>query len=190
MGKLAGFLERARSEAVATRSLRLVAFADAILPDKTGALRHYALFAIEEPDRTDRDLPQVPRRLTPWHSLPSGLLFAQADHFDTERSLAFRTLHDLPGTREVPVPLTDGDGTETLLALPCLVFGPDGGVREPPYHDADALHLGLIEAFRDSNTGKTIFTSTRGGRNGTHRFPNGECLEIGFYTGRSRILTD
>lgn len=175
--EVAGFLEGARAKAVASRSEMAVSFADASFPVQGGALRSYALFAKEE-DESGR--PSL-RRLSPWRTLPEGLVFASGVHFDAVSDAAFRTLHDVSGTLPFPVPGSAG-GDSPQLPLPCVVFGPDGSVRSPAFFDADALHVGLIEGFHDPAGGTVVVASAGKSR--------GECLSIGHCTGRVRILTD
>lgn len=184
--ELAGFLENARAEAIARRTPRVVAFADETFPGDTGALRAYALFEIEEPESDG--VPPRFRRLSPWRQLPEGIVFARSGSFEVAEGGAFRTLHDLAEKASFPVP-GPGGAENATAALPYLVFGPDGGVRAPRFHHADALHLGLVEGFFDPSTTRVVYTAKRTSRSG-RVLPNGECLEIGFYTGRTRLLTD
>lgn len=188
--ELAGFLENARAEAIARRAPRIVAFADVGFPGESGALRAYALFDEENGDDGTNGNGSTPRfrRLSPWQMLPEGLVFARGDDFEVSGGEAFRTLHDLVGERHFAMPTPSGEDGEAR-PLPSLVFGPDGGIRSPGFADADALHLGIVEGFRDPSTGKVIHTSTRSSASG-REIPNGECLEVGYYTGRPRILTD
>jgi prepilin-type N-terminal cleavage/methylation domain-containing protein len=184
--ELAGFLENARAAAIASRAPRIVAFADGAFPGESGALRAYALFE-EETEEENGSTPRF-RRLSPWQTLPEGIVFARGGDFEANGGEAFRTLHDLAGDRRFAVPNPSGEDGEAR-PLPSLVFGPDGGIRSPGFADADALHLGIIEGFLDPSTGKVIPTATRPSPSG-RELPNGECLEVGFYTGRPRILTD
>lgn len=176
--RLAGFLEHARAQAIAAREERIVAFADETFPTTAEALRAYALFAPMEAEGASSEQRPL-RRLTPWRTLPEGLVFARGESFEREDGVTFRTLHDLARARSIPVPGADGrDGVS--LPLPCLVFGPDGGIRWPDFANADALHLGIVEGFLDSASGRLVPTSGR----------SGDCLGIGCYTGRVRTLTD
>jgi hypothetical protein len=188
--ELAGFLENARAEAIARRAPRIVAFADAGFPGESGALRAYALFEEEKGEDDVEENSTTPRfrRLSPWRTLPEGLVFARGGDFEMSEGEAFRTLHDLIGERRFAMPTPSGEDGEER-SLPGLVFGPDGGIRSPGFADADALHLGIIEGFLDPSTGKVIPTATRASPSG-RELPNGECLEVGYYTGRPRILTD
>lgn len=188
--ELAGFLENARAEAIARRAPRIVAFADAGFPAESGSLRAYALFEEVPAENVPIESGSTPRfrRLSPWRTLPEGLVFARGGDFEVTGGESFRTLHDLGGERTFPVPAPSGDDGGPR-PLPSLVFGPDGGIRSPGFADADALHLGIVEGFHDPSTGKVIPTATRTSSSG-RVLPNGECLEVGFYTGRPRILTD
>ncbi len=185
--EVANFLEQARAQAVATRSPRIVAFADEAFPRRGDALRAYALFAFAETEDGSGE-EGLPRRLTPWRTLPKGLVFAKGEHFEVEGGIAFRTLHDFADRRTFPAPGPDGRDT-TAAALPCLVFGPGGGVLSPAFIDADALHVGLVEGFYDPGPGRLALTSTRSA-SGDRALPNGDCLGIGLHTGRIRLLTD
>jgi prepilin-type N-terminal cleavage/methylation domain-containing protein len=188
--ELAGFLENARAEAIARRAPRIVAFADDGFPGESGALRAYALFeeASAKNEADENGSTTRFRRLSPWRTLPEGLVFARGDDFEVSGGEAFRTLHDLVAERRFAVPSTSGSDGDAQ-PLPSLVFGPDGGIRSPGFTDADALHLGIVEGFRDPSTGKVTYTATRPSASG-REFPNSECLEVGYYTGRPRILTD
>lgn len=188
--ELAGFLENARAEAIARRAPRIVAFADAAFPGQSGALRAYALFEEESGEDEAEENGSIPRfrRLSPWQTLPEGLVFARGGDFEVSGGEAFRTLHDLVGESRFAVPTPSGEDGEAQ-PLPSLAFGPDGGIRSPGFADADALHLGIVEGLRDPSTGKVLHTATRPSASG-REVPNGECLEVGYYTGRPRILTD
>ncbi len=182
--QIAGFLDRARAEAIATGEERIVAFADERFPMAGEALRAYALFAPDPATKGAAGGGPSPlrslRRLSPWRTLPKGLVFARGESFEAADGAAFRTLHDLARTQAVPLPDPDGGADGGALPQPCLVFGPDGGVRRPDRSDADALHLGLVEGYFDPATKRPVTTS-RG---------SGDCLGIGYYTGRVRLLTD
>lgn len=197
--ELAGFLEAARAAAVATRSDRIVAFADAGFPGEKMALRAYALFAFEEAadggtgdqgDAGTAGAARPMRRLTPWRTLPKGLVFARGADFETAEGGAFRTLLDLEAIYEVPVPALGTDGPDVATrSLPCVVFGSDGGVRHPGFADADALHAGVVEGFLEAGSARFVPTASRPGGGG-RTYSAGDCLGIGLYTGRARILTD
>ncbi len=185
--EVSGFLENARARSVAEQSEMLVAFADGGFPHEEGAYRSYALFTLDGSAAevfSDRPV----RQLSPWRTLPRGLVFAQSEHFEVEAETPFRTILDAPVRRLFPVPASFEAKGE--MVLPYLLFGPDGGVLVPSFSHADALHVGIVEGFYDKAAGRPVLTSTRPGRNGRGEYANGECLEIGFYTGRSRILTD
>jgi prepilin-type N-terminal cleavage/methylation domain-containing protein len=188
--ELSGFLENARAEAIARRAPRIVAFADAGFPGESGALRAYALFEEVNVEDDPGEGGATPRfhRLSPWRALPEGLVFARGSDFEVSGGEPFRTLHDLVAGRHFAVPTSSGSEGETR-PLPSLVFGSDGGIRSPGFADADALHLGIVEGFRDPSTGRVIHTTTRTSASG-RELPSGECLEVGYYTGRPRILTD
>ncbi len=174
--EVAGFLENARARALAEGVEMAVAFAGRDFPREETALRAYALFTL---DRRQGDW----RRLTPWRTLPPGLVFARGEHFEVEGGIAFRTLHDLSEAQAFPLGVGTESG-EAAVSLPCVVFGPDGGVREPAFADADALHLGLVEGFLEPGSRRLVLASKGGA--GTR----GDCLGIGYYTGRARLLTD
>lgn len=188
--ELAAFLKRARAEARATGRERIVAFADRNFPPGEGALRSYALFAdaddVSSGAHAQEENGGAPQQLTPWRRLPTGLIFARGGDFETVEGTAFRTIHDLVPTRSFSI---SGSGNFATTPLPCLVFGPDGSVRFPGFSDADALHLGLAEGHYEPETKRVVYRSKRPGRSGA-TLPNAECLEIGFYSGRTRILTD
>ena len=69
------------------------------------------------------------------------------------------------------------------------MFGPDGGVRSPGFENADALHLAIIEGFHDAELRRVVPTAARSSGGGA-ALPRGECLGVGYYTGRAGILTD
>lgn len=179
--EVAGFLEHARAQAVATKREMIVVFADEDFPDIDRALRSYALFAAYQNNPDD---PDSLRQVSTWRTLPKGLLFARGGHFTVSDGDPFRTLMDRAAWRSVPVP--DARGAESgLRSLPCIVFGPDGSVREPAFHDADALHVGVIEGYLDAASRQVVLTA---GQNDGKA--SGECLAVGSYTGRARLLTD
>lgn len=188
--ELAGFLENARAQAIAAGTEISVAFADESFPKSEDALRSYALFAPDGETSTDLENTNTLKQVSPWRTLPTGLIFARGEHFDVEDDVAFRTLLDLSAERSFPLSGLGNSGEVTTLPLPALVFGPRGEIREPAFHQADALHLGVIEGHYDSHSGKITYTSTRPRLKQAGLLPNGECLEIGLYTGRSRLLTD
>lgn len=185
--EVSGFLENARARAVAVQSEMLVAFADENFPGEKGAFRSYALFTLDgSVPGGDGERPL--RQLSPWQILPKGLVFARGEHFDVADGIAFRTILDAPVRRLFPGPA--GSIPSEGMVLPYLLFGPEGGVLVPTFTDADALHVGIAEGNYDAGTGRIELTSTTPGISGTGLFANGECLEVGYYTGRSRILTD
>jgi len=188
--ELSGFLENARAEAIARSAPRIVAFADAHFPEPSLALRAYALFEEAPAEGGQEKSGPTNRfhRLSPWRTLPEGLVFASGADFEVIGDGAFRTLHDLIATHRFTL-MTKSGGGDAGRTLPSLVFGPDGGVRSPDFADADALHLGIVEGFRDASTGRVIHTAKRVSGSG-QEIPNGECLQVGYYTGRPRILTD
>ncbi len=185
--EVSGFLENARARSVAARTEMIVAFADGNFPDEEGAYRSYALFTLDG-SAAGGGGPRPLRQLSPWRTLPEGLVFARSEHFDVDDGIAFRTILDAPVRRFFPVPAATGTSGE--MNLPYLLFGPEGGVLVPSFPDADALHVGIAEGHYDRETGRVALTSTRPGRGGTGQFANGECLQVGYYTGRSRILSD
>lgn len=186
--EVSGFLENARSRAMASQTEMIVAFADGNFPGE-GAYRSYALFQLEGANEDSPDERPL-RQLSPWRSLPPGMVFGHGEHFEVPGGTSFRTLFEVPERRDFPLPAVNPGGDGGTAALPSLHFGPDGGVRFPVFSDADALHLGVIEGFYSSDRRRIELTATRPGSNGAGKFANGECLEVGFYTGRSRILTD
>lgn len=186
--EVSGFLENARSRAMASRTEMIVAFADGTFPGE-GAYRSYALFALEggtDDPPGDRPL----RQLSPWRTLPRGMVFAKGGDFELPAGAVFRTLFEGPERRSFPLPSVSAGGDGGSAALPSLHFGTDGGIRFPDFSDADALHLGVVEGFYSREQGRVELTATRPGINGTGTYANGDCLEVGFYTGRTRILTD
>lgn len=177
--QLAGFLERARAEAMASGEERYVAFADESFPLRGEALRAYALFA-RAPGRDDGPHSPALQRLTPWKTLPKGLYFARGEAFATEDGAPFRTLHDLAPTLSFPLPDSSSGFEETTGPLPGLAFGPDGSLHHPDFVDADALHLGLVLGHFDPGTAQLQI----------HDHSPRECLALGHCTGRIHLLTD
>lgn len=186
--EVSGFLENARSRAMASQTEMIVAFADGSFPGE-GAYRSYALFQLESAPEDSPGGPPL-RQLSPWKTLPKGMVFGHGVHFEVPGGTVFRTLFDLAERRDFPLPPTIPGGDGGIAPLPSLHFGPDGGIRFPAFPDADALHLGVVEGFFSRERRAVELTATRPGVNGTGTYANGECLEVGFYTGRSRILTD
>jgi hypothetical protein len=186
--EVSGFLENARSRAMATQTEMIVAFADGNFPG-TGAHRSYALFSVEGLEGEEPDDRPV-RQLSPWRNLPAGMVFGNQVHFEVRAGSSIRTLFDLTERRAFPMPPTLPGGDGGLAELPYLRFGPDGGIRFPTFSDADALHLGVVTGSYSQTSRQLELTSTLPGINGTGKYPNGELLGIGFYTGRPRLLTD
>ncbi len=186
--ELSGFLEGARTRAMALQSGMLVAFADGAFPGE-GAYRSYALFVLEGGE-DDTPEERTVRRLSPWKVLPPGIVFAHREHFEVPPGTAFRTLLDVPEKRAFPIPPALSGGEGGTAELPYLHFGPDGGICFPAFTDADALHLGVMEGQYVREKRRLTPASTRPGSDGRGTHANGECLGIGFYTGRSRLLTD
>ncbi len=185
--EVSGFLENARARSMAAQTEMLVAFADENFPGEDAAYRSYALFTLDG-SASGGSVERQLRQLSPWRTLPRGLVFARSEHFEVENGTAFRTILDAPVRRLFPAPAASASSDGVVL--PYLLFGSDGGVLVPSFSDADALHVGIAEGYFDKGTGRIELTATRPGRGGTGRFANGECLEVGYYTGRSRILTD
>jgi prepilin-type N-terminal cleavage/methylation domain-containing protein len=188
MYELVGFLEGARARAMAAQAEMIVAFADGAFPGE-GAYRSYALFVVDGGAEEVPDAGAV-RQLSPWKSLPAGMVFAHHDHFEVRDGTAFRTLFDLPVKHLFPMPPAFPGGEGGLVALPYLHFGPQGEIRFPPFRDADALHLGVIGGFYSPAAGRLELSGAPPGVDGRGPYAVGELLGIGFYTGRSRLLTD
>ncbi len=186
--ELSGFLEGARSRAMASQSEMLVAFANGAFPGE-GAYRSYALFVLEgEVDDPPEERPV--RRLSPWKTLPPGMVFAHGEHFAVPEGTAFRTLFDVPAERSFPLPSALPGGAGGTVDLPCLHFASDGGICFPAFSDADALHLGVMEGRYRPKDRRPVPLSSGPGSRSAGRPANAECLGIGLYTGRSRLLTD
>ena len=118
------------------------------------------------------------------------MVFAHHDHFEVCDGTAFRTLFDLPVKHLFPIPPAFPGGEGGFAELPYLHFGPQGEIQAPPFRDADALHLGVVGGFYSSASGRLELTGTHPGVDGSGLYAKGELLGIGFYTGRSRLLTD
>lgn len=185
--ELAGFLGNARAEAIARGAPRIIAFADETFPGENDVLRAYALFEEAPSDGEPGETPRY-RRLSPWRTLPRGLVFARGTDFAVTTGEPFRTLHDLAREHAFPVPGPAGS-EGGAIPLPALMFGPDGGVRSPGFENADALHLAIIEGFHDAKLRRVVPTTPRSSGGGA-ALPRGECLGVGYYTGRTGILTD
>lgn len=186
--ELSGFLEGARSRAMASQSEMLVAFADGTFPGE-GAYRGYALFVLEG-EVDDPAEERSVRRLSPWKTLPPGTVFAHREHFSVPEGTAFRTLFDVPTERSFPLPPTLPGGAGGTAELPYLHFASDGGICFPAFSDADALHLGVMEGYYSRKKRRPVPTASGTGSRGADPPANAECLGIGLYTGRSRLLTD
>lgn len=184
-----GFLEYARSEAIARNREVYVAFADHSFPGSESPFRAYTAFAVTEDEDTGGLIEtQQITPITEWRTLPEGIVFVSGSEFETIAGASLRTIMDSSVTREFPI---RGAGGDTSVRLPFLLFSASGRVLVPSYFDADALHVGIAEGFFEPsgrNTTPTL-TARRPGTSGSD-YAQGECLAIEYYTGRTRTLTD
>lgn len=183
-----GFLESARSEAVARKREVYVAFADSAFPGDSGPYRAYASFAAVEGDKHgvigDQELEQI----SEWRSLPEGIIFVHGEHFEILEGASFRTVFDSSFRRDFTSRM--GDGEIETARLPFLLFSTNGRVLVPSYFEVDALHVGIAEGHYERDDNALVFTGRRPSLDGEGMFPQTECIALEYYTGRSRVITD
>jgi len=186
LSELKGFVDSARVLAQKDDRDVYLAFADAGSGEEASAFRRYALFKA----RDDRLLPgenlltRVLEQVTPWESLPPGMVFALGDDFAVAPPGRLRTVHDLSGSIYVRnFPFVEND-KRVLRSFPFLMFSAGGRVEVPPPTDADALHIGIAEGHFSADQGRVLVK-----RPGT-QLAQAECLKINHYTGKSRVITD
>lgn len=187
-----GFLEYARSEAIARDSEVYVAFANESFPGRSTPFRSYAAFAAVDDSGSDSDSPVDVQEIIPiseWKTLPEGTVFVPGSEFETVAGADLRTILDSTTTRKFAVRGTDGD---TEVDLPYLLFNASGRVLIPSYFEADALHVGIAEGGFDRSSGQNApqLTAKRPGLETGREYAQAECLAIEYYTGRTRTLTD
>lgn len=180
--ELSGFLERARSRALAEQRIVFVAFADGNHPIETARFRACAAF-VGDSDSTDPLATLPVNQATEWFELPEGIFFAKARYFEADPRDELRTLIDLPHRRSFPV--RKASGGSVPARLPYVAFAPHGGILLPSLADADGLHLGVVEGILE-DSGRAI----RAVGESQEEVGRGELLRLSYYTGRARILTD
>ncbi len=186
LSELKGFVDSARMLAQKEDRDVYLAFSDASSKEDASAFRRYALFKARD-DRLlpgenllIRDLDQV----TPWESLPLGMVFALGNDFEVAPPGRLRTVHDLSGSIYVrPFSFVEND-ERVSRSFPFLMFSAAGRVEIPPATDADALHIGIAEGRFSAHEGRVLVN-----RPGTD-IAQAECLKINHYTGKSRVITD
>jgi prepilin-type N-terminal cleavage/methylation domain-containing protein len=188
--ELAGFLESARARAVSSQRDMFVAFADGSFPGEEGRYRSYAIFTEEEGEGADVEaMASRPlRQVTPWRSLPRGIVFGLGEHFQAAAGDTLRTVFDLSSRQEFPV--KTGTAGSVSVPLPCLRFAANGGIVAPSFADSDALHVAIVEGSVAAGGSGISLTGARPGVNGRGEFANGECLRIAYYTGHVHIITE
>lgn len=163
-----------------------LAFADNSSGVESLAYRGYALFRAVDPrlapgeSLLTRELVQV----TPWETLPVGMVFALGEEFEVASLGRMRTILDLSDSvYERLFPTVENDQRVTR-AFPFLMWSAAGRVEVPPLADADALHIGIAEGHFTETEGRVLIN-----RSGTE-IAQAELLGINYYTGKSRVLTD
>jgi len=186
LSELKGFVDSARVLAQKEDRDVYLAFSDASVEEDDSAFRRYALFKANDerllPGETllTRSLSQV----TPWESLPPGMVFALGEDFEVVPPGRLRTVHDLSGSIYVrPFAFVEND-ERVSRRFPFILFGSSGRVEIPPVTDADALHIGIAEGIFSADGGRILVK-----RPGTDMAQT-ECLKINHYTGKSRVITD
>lgn len=183
-----GFLEYARSEAVARDREVYVAFADENFPGRHAPFRTYAAFVASGEDREGLIRSQDIAQISEWNTLPEGTVFVGGEEFEVVDGARLETVVESSFTRDFPV--RGDEGTRTVQ-LPFLLFTPSGRVLVPSYFDAEALHVGIAEGYFDREISPMpVLTAKRTGIDGTGEYAQAECLAIEYYTGRTRAITD
>lgn len=186
LSELKSFVDSARVLAQKEKCDVYLAFSDASSEEDASAFRRYALFKARD-DRLlpgenllTRELDQV----TPWESLPLGMVFALGEDFEVAPPGRLRTVHDLSKSIYVrSFPFVEND-QRVSRNFPFLMFSVGGRVEIPSVTDADALHIGIAEGRFSTDQGRRLVK-----RSGTD-IAQTECLKINHYTGKSRVITD
>lgn len=188
--ELSGFLENARIRAVSSQREIFVAFADGSFPGDDGQYRSYAIYMDEDEAGTpeDEELPHPLRQITPWRTLPKGIVFGLGAHFESEDGESLRTVFDMPSRQEFLVK-TGTAGFQTVR-LPYLRFSANGGILSPSFADSDALHVAIVEGGVSARGSGVSLRGSHPGVKNRREFANGECLRIAYYTGHVHIITD
>ncbi|HQZ27728.1 MAG: prepilin-type N-terminal cleavage/methylation domain-containing protein [Verrucomicrobiales bacterium] len=187
--ELAGFLGNARFRAVSSQREVFVAFADGSFPGEDGQYRSYAIYMEEEAGSSkDEKIPRPLRQITPWRTLPKGVVFGIGAHFEGEDGESLRTIFDVPSRQEFLV--KTGTAGVFAVRLPYLRFAANGGILSPPFVESDALHVAIVEGGVSERGSGVSLRGSHAGVNGRGEFANGECLRIAYYTGHVRIITD
>jgi prepilin-type N-terminal cleavage/methylation domain-containing protein len=177
--EMSGQLALARAEALTTQSPVYMVFATAAVKNMASPFRSYALYS---------DAPGGLSQISPWHTLPEGIVFAAGEHFETSDGIVLRTVQESGSVKEFPIQVPGV--TAELVSLPYLSFGSRGEVVSPGFGNRDALHVGIAEGFYENDPPKLMFTRRRPALRGNGIFPQGEILAINSHTGQTRVLSD
>tara|TARA_R110002096_G_scaffold16106_31_gene55222 strand:+ start:16975 stop:17652 length:678 start_codon:yes stop_codon:yes gene_type:complete len=189
-----GFLESARSLAVARRTEVYVAFTNGEPEDDEHKFSRMAMF-IPDPN-LDLSSPEIAvqqrhifeRKIVPvseWFRLPAGQTWAFGKDFEQPLQGAFQTLLDLESEenallREFPFRLEND-----TLKLPFLMFDGQGRVGIPPIFAQQYLNVGIVSRFYEN--GDPVDQGQQTGTTGD-QFPRTRCVGINPLTGRAHIL--
>lgn len=183
-----GFLEYARSEAVARDREVYVAFADENFPGRHAPFRTYAAFVASGEEREGLIRSQEISQISEWNTLPEGVVFVAGREFEVVDGARLETVIESTLTRDFPVRGSKGTSD---VQLPFLLFTPSGRVLVPSYFDAEALHVGIAEGYFDREVSPNpVLTGKRPGLGGSGEYARAECFAIEYYTGRTRAITD
>lgn len=186
--ELKGFLEHARGQAIARGREVYVAFADDGFPNDTAPYRAYAAFVAAGDEQHGHIHDQEIEQISEWRTLPEGIVFVGGEEFETVPGARLRTVMDAPDRRAFPV---RGKSGSSPVKFPFLLFSPAGRILVPAHHDADALHVGIAEGHFERAAGnEPVLAHKRSGSRGDAEYAQAECIALGYYSGRGRILTD
>jgi prepilin-type N-terminal cleavage/methylation domain-containing protein len=186
LGELKSFVDTARVLAQKEDRDVYLAFADRQSAEEAAVYRRYALFVARDARLAAGEtlLNRELRQVTPWESLPPGMLFALGEDFEVAVGSRLRTVHDLSGTLySRPFSMVEGD-TRVLRSFPFLMLNAGGRVEVPAITDSDALHIGVAEGYFSFAEGRVLARPSGAGS------AQAECLKINPYTGKSRVITE
>lgn len=190
-----GFLESARSLAVAQRAEVYVAFTNGRPEEDEHKFSRMAMFvANPDLDLSDPEVAAQQRHIfdrelvaaSEWFELPDGQTWALGEDFEQPPG-GFQTILDLELNettmiREFPFSLENED-----LDLPFLMFDPQGRVQIPPVFAHQYLQVGIVARFYEN--GDPFDQGQQAGSAGDgDLFPRTRCVSINPLTGRAHIL--
>ncbi len=151
---LLGVIEQARTQAIKDGQAIYLIFPTFASGTSQATLDryHYKCYAIFEDDPAN---PTIPKQLTPWKTLPTGVSM-RAD------SGSGQSLQNLPRSTDLnPMPaITFAPDSGSTPTLYCIKFNTDGGIDDPTANFTLAVFEGYVNGTLEVPTANPIVTET------------------------------